>query len=404
MTADPGPRVTVAFPPGRGAAQWRRRHAEGLVPNRWPYGLDGLEADGVRLDEVELGRPRAVDRVLARLGRAGGALVRRPRVPGALLTWDEQTAVRRARAVDADSTWSGVIWATDRLARGEDPRELAAVREALLRSDGLWCLSRPQADAVERWLGPAAPPTGFLRFGIDEAFYAPAPYPERPLVASVGGDRDRDAVTLFAALEEVVARMPGVRCVVQSGSSVPAPPGVEVVAHLPHVEVRELYARASVVAVATRPNLHVSGMTVSLEAMSTGRPVVLSDHPGVGDYVADGRTGLLARPGDPGAMADRILDLLDDPAAAAAMGGRGRAAVEERFTTRAMCGALRAMVLGRSGPAEPADLAEPLGQRRHQEQGGAGQERSVGDPEADRPGQQGEHEAEQAVVRRHHDQ
>jgi hypothetical protein len=353
-------RIAVAFRPDRGVAQWRRRHAESPVPSLWPYGLDGLAADGVRLEEVELRRPRAVDRVLGRLGRVGGALARRPRVPGALLTWDEQTAVHRARAVDADSTWSGVIWATDRLARGEAPRELAVIREVLLRSDGLWCLSRPQVDAVVRWLGPTAPPTGFLRFGIDEAFFASAPYPEQPLVASVGVDRDRDAATLFAALEEVLRRLPGVRCVVQSGSSAPAPPGVEVVAHLPHVRVRELYARAGVVAVATRPNLHVSGMTVALEAMSTGRPVVVNDHPGVGDYVVDGRTGLLARPGDPGEMADRILDLLADPVAAAAMGRRGRAAVEERFTTRAMSAALRAMVLGRSGPPEPPDLAEPL--------------------------------------------
>ena len=85
-----------------------------------------------------------------------------------------------------------------------------------------------------------------------------------------------------------------------------------------------LDARASVVAVAARHNLHVSGMTVSLESMATGRPVVVTGTPGMHAYVEDGVCGLHAAPGRAAEMADHIIDLLDSPREAAVMGRAGR--------------------------------------------------------------------------------
>lgn len=45
---------------------------------------------------------------------------------------------------------------------------------------------------------------------------------------------------------------------------------------------------------------------------------------GLLDAVRDGVTGRLAAPGDPAALAAAIAATLDDPAAAEAMGARGR--------------------------------------------------------------------------------
>jgi glycosyltransferase involved in cell wall biosynthesis len=134
----------------------------------------------------------------------------------------------------------------------------------------------------------------------------------------------------------VTAARPDVELVLQTPADLPAPEGVRVVRRLSHAELRDLYARASLVAVAARPNLHVSGMTVSLEAMATGRPVVVTGTPGMATYVEDGVTGLHAPVGDAEAMAAHILRLLDDPAAAVAMGTAGRRRVEDEFTTRRM--------------------------------------------------------------------
>ncbi len=59
---------------------------------------------------------------------------------------------------------------------------------------------------------------------------------------SVGGDRDRDTATLYAALEHVHGARPDVELVVQTASELDPPAGVTTVAHLPHVALRELYA------------------------------------------------------------------------------------------------------------------------------------------------------------------
>jgi glycosyltransferase involved in cell wall biosynthesis len=212
---------------------------------------------------------------------------------------------------------------------------------------GLWCLSRPQVDRLRALRGRGGPSVSFLRFGVDEHFYSAAEYPDRPLVLSVGGDRDRDTATLFAALGRVRAEQPAARIVVQTSSTLPPPDGVEVFRHLRHTELRELYREASVVVLATRPNLHVSGMTVSLEAMATGRPVVVTHTPGMDDYV-DAEVGVPVTLGDHEALASGVIGLLGRPDDARAMGERGRARVEQRHTSAGMARDLAAIIGGRA--------------------------------------------------------
>lgn len=226
----------------------------------------------------------------------------------------------------------GVIWATDRW-RDMGRRERAGVRRTLSDMSSVWTLSRAQLPALDDLL-PTSTPRDFVKFGVDELFFSRARYPERPLILSVGGDRDRDHATILDAFTRVVRARPDTEAVIQARMDLGRTDGIRVVPHLTHLELRDLYRRASVVAVATLPNLHVSGMTVSLEAQATGRPVVLTDSPGASDYVADGTTGLLTASGDAQALADAIVGLLDDPQVAASMGESGRAAVERDLTSR----------------------------------------------------------------------
>ncbi len=156
------------------------------------------------------------------------------------------------------------------------------------------------------------------------------------MLFSAGGDRDRDPATLLKAIEIVRRTRPDIDVLVQSRTALTPPDGVKIVPYLTHSELRAAYGRASVVAIATRPNLHASGMTVSLEAMAVGRPVVITSTAGIDDYVAHGSTGFLVQPGDHEAMARHIIGLLDDHAAAATMGRRARERVEEHFTSARM--------------------------------------------------------------------
>ncbi len=69
-----------------------------------------------------------------------------------------------------------------------------------------------------------------------------------------------------------------------------------------------------------------------VEAMAASRPVVATDVGGVRDALSDGVTGLLVPPADAGALAAALERVLEDPAAAEAMGRAGRARAEQRFS------------------------------------------------------------------------
>jgi len=67
-----------------------------------------------------------------------------------------------------------------------------------------------------------------------------------------------------------------------------------------------------------------------IEAMAAGLPVIISDQVNIWSEVETGGAGRVI-PCDATALADRILELLADPDAAAGMGQKGRALVQERF-------------------------------------------------------------------------
>ena len=68
---------------------------------------------------------------------------------------------------------------------------------------------------------------------------------------------------------------------------------------------------------------------VLLEAMASETPVIASRIPGVLDVVGDG--GMLVQPRDPLQLASAILEVLDDPKTARAMGRDGRRRVERHY-------------------------------------------------------------------------
>ncbi len=315
---------------------WSERHARQEVPGAWPYGLEHLARPGVEVHLRTVPEP-------ARVARLRSLLPRRIPVGGPVgLAWDEVSGHRMFVSGRYAEQHCGVIWATDRLA-DLAPRRRLALRRTMSAMRSVWTLSRGQLDALDRLL-PTDTARSVVLFGVDEHFFSPTPPPEKPLVFSAGGDRDRDHATVLEAFKRVVAARPGVEAVLQTRHEVPDAGPVQVVPHLTHRELRECYRRASVVAIATRPNLHVSGMTVSLEAQASARPVVLTETPGADDYVVDGETGFLVRGGRADEIAERLLHLIDDPDAAHALGQRARARVEAGFTSRHLADRLGAAV------------------------------------------------------------
>lgn len=333
----------VYYPSQIDVPNWQSGHLENSKPDAWPYGLNQLgETSRVAFRYVDRQRSlKAAARVL--LKRSASKPLRPTESQRSLpVTWDERTALdvylHSGRAPFA----SGVIWATDSLELASARLRMKLMRRVLRDTRALWCLSTAQVGVIDSWLGsrPKVNRTKYLPFGIDTDFYASRPPVRSDLILSVGGDRDRDPKTLFEALASVIRARPGVTAVVQTTSTLKPPTGVQVVRHVTHAELRELYAQATLVAIATKPNLHVSGMTVSLEAAATARPVVITKTPGMDEYVREGITGFMTPLGEPATMAERILSLLDDPARAIAMGREGRRHVTLHHTSKKMASCL----------------------------------------------------------------
>jgi len=172
-------------------------------------------------------------------------------------------------------------------------------------------------------------------------------------------------LVFVSALSRILAERPdAVAWIVGDG---PLRPAVEAAVAEAGVgaRVRFLGVRKDVAAVLSASDVlvHSSGREglprVVLEALAIGTPVVATAVGGVPDAVADGVTGRLVPPEDPGALAGAVLATLADPAGAARQAQAGRTAVRA-FSARQMLDeqhALYQRLLARRGiplAAQPA--------------------------------------------------
>ncbi len=81
-------------------------------------------------------------------------------------------------------------------------------------------------------------------------------------------------------------------------------------------------------------SLRSAGQQTYLTAMALGRPVIVTDSPGVRDYIVDGVTGLIVPPEDARALADALNRLIEDPATAQRIGQGAAEAVADGYTGR----------------------------------------------------------------------
>lgn len=100
---------------------------------------------------------------------------------------------------------------------------------------------------------------------------------------------------------------------------------------------------------------------VILDAMALGKPVVASRLAGIPEEVEDGRTGLLAAPGDARGLADALSRLTEDAALRSSLGAEGLARFQERFEIGLMAGRYRGLYAGLLGSAgaAPAEAVRP---------------------------------------------
>jgi glycosyltransferase involved in cell wall biosynthesis len=110
---------------------------------------------------------------------------------------------------------------------------------------------------------------------------------------------------------------------------------VRFLGRVPEARLPEVYASCDVFVLPSVSRLEAFGI-VALEAMASGKPVVVADIPGVREVIEDGVEGLLADPINPQDLAEKIGRLVADPGLRHEMGRRGREKALSSFSIEAV--------------------------------------------------------------------
>jgi hypothetical protein len=170
-----------------------------------------------------------------------------------------------------------------------------------------------------------------------------------------GGNSLRDYTPLLDAAPDIEARV----TIASQGLDGRANASANVsVGEVSPERFAELNRRAAVVVVALSSSSDRSaGQQTYLNAMALGKPVVVTDAPGVRDYVEDRKTGLIVPLGDPTAMSAALRWLLDpvNKPEVDRIRRRARDTVRSRFTWRNYI----ASIMGIVEEQRPVSLSPP---------------------------------------------
>jgi glycosyltransferase involved in cell wall biosynthesis len=302
---------------------------------------DALSERGVPFDRLEC--PRDADPLLARRVRAA---VKRA---GAELVHTHLVHADVYGAVAVLGSRSTLVSTK----HNDDPFRSGRFRhlERLLtrRASRVVCITGALARFNREVVGLPAEKLRVVHYGLDAPPepWGPPGGPELPddapvLVAVCRLVPQKGVDVAIEALVRIRERHPGARLVVLGEgplrgelSALASRVGVEDAVSLPGRvgDVAWWLRRATLVVHAAR--WEGFGLAL-LEAMLCSRPVVASGVSAVPEIVVDGETGLLVQPDDPGALAEAVAALLDDPARAAALGEAGRERALTEFSVARM--------------------------------------------------------------------
>lgn len=244
--------------------------------------------------------------------------------------------LRRAGRVRPPLVYAA-IGLPERLARLRGDRMRRFYASALGSAATVFAYSEYEANAIRAWLESygRSTPVEFVPFGVDTEVFLPSD--EAPVcdVVSIGADPHRD----YDLLLRIAMTMPETSFVVvttgeHARALAPLPANLTVETDLPFGEMRRRLVSARVVALPVRENSYSGATTVLLQAMASGKPVVVTRTRAIatGYHLADEENCRLAPPGDVGAFGRALRELLQDESGARQLGARARATVESKLT------------------------------------------------------------------------
>lgn len=178
--------------------------------------------------------------------------------------------------------------------------------------------------------------------------FVPIPYystlfgQEYPTVSGdyvfAGGDHTRDYASFIEAVRPLPFRIVIAAFYRHYFEGIDIPPNVQILTTT-HEGFLRLMAEAGVVVVPLKGGLLRSGGEQTyLNAMSLGKAVIVADDAGADEYIEDGISGIVLKPGETLALRAAICALMGNPAVAHDMGQKAKSAAAQfspsRFVTR----------------------------------------------------------------------
>jgi glycosyltransferase involved in cell wall biosynthesis len=276
---------------------------------------------------------------------------------GARFAWSAYRATRDAEAVYLSEEFPGLQYLAVhaahtpvRLARRSQKRitmlihNVASPKRRLplgtLRGSHLLnhvlCLSTQSKSELTSSYGISSRKVTVIGSRVDTEFFTPEPAAAIKTQVCAAGAVNRDYQTLVEAMRPL-----GVDTKIAADTQWAYTAGIKALDNLPahvdmrswgnYVNLRSLYAESAVVVVPLQAPI-LSGVTVALEAMAMGRPVILTDNAYVRDFLVDEETGYFVPAGDVDALRAKVKYVLDQPEQAAEVGRRAREWVLQNFT------------------------------------------------------------------------
>jgi glycosyltransferase involved in cell wall biosynthesis len=216
-------------------------------------------------------------------------------------------------------------------------RHPGLVRRVLRLACAVYVLSDEAVDVVAGLLGPAGPGRVVKvanGVAVPDEIPGGAKEPVVLFAGEVGGRKGADI--LLAAWEQVQADHAGWQLVLAGPvepeiAVLPVPPAATLLGPVPREEVQRWEARASVAAL---PSRNEALPMFLLEAMACGCAVVATPVGDIGELLRG--CGRVVPVDDTAALAAALTELMDDPAAAAALGAAARERVVARFSSTAL--------------------------------------------------------------------
>jgi glycosyltransferase involved in cell wall biosynthesis len=314
-------------------------------PGPWP---DALRRSGLHVEVLSVGRLRQGGRLLATIVRL--ARILRRRQPDLILNWMTKTHLYGAPAAILARMSDRVLWWQHGIPGTRDWLDRSA---SLLPALAVGCSSQTSAQAQARLfphrrtfvVNPGA------RVPSAENALAPLQLPEGPPVVGLVGRlqpwkgqdrllraqailraRGHETHTLivggdaYGLSSEYADSLP--RLIASLGLSAAVTMTGQVADAGPYIARMDILVNAS--------DPEPFGI-VLIEAMARGVAVVAVDSGGPQEFITDHQTGLLARSGDPEALADALEPLLGSSSLRQSIGEAGRARFMAEYTEAAMC-------------------------------------------------------------------